>query len=265
MEQVRFLRVDRPPTPGAILHASTSWEEPAGGGGVAAVELARLAGACDLFTARGDDPVGAGLPSALGAYGVRVRGPVRPEPHRLAVTFLDPTGERTIAVVGPAQHARGAELDPGELDGMDAVYFCKGDADALRLARRARVLVATARQLDVVRASGVRLDALVHSDRDPGERYADGDLAVPPTLVASTRGEEGGVWRTSSARGRWAATPLPGPVQDAYGCGDCFAAGLAFALAEGRPIPDALRCAAERGALALTRRGAHGGAPASAV
>ena len=49
---------------------------------------------------------------------------------------------------------------------------------------------------------------------------------------------------------------LPGEREDAYGAGDCFAAALAFALAEGRPPAEALAFAAERGAAALTRRGA---------
>ena len=48
----------------------------------------------------------------------------------------------------------------------------------------------------------------------------------------------------------------PGPVEDAYGAGDCFAAGLTYALAKGMEIQDALTFASERGALALTRRGA---------
>jgi ribokinase len=43
VEWVNFLRIDRVLSPGAIALAGESWEEPAGGGGVAAVELARLA------------------------------------------------------------------------------------------------------------------------------------------------------------------------------------------------------------------------------
>lgn len=39
------------------------------------------------------------------------------------LTWVDPTGERTITVVGPAQHARGTELDPALFDDVDVVYF----------------------------------------------------------------------------------------------------------------------------------------------
>ncbi len=59
--------------------------------------------------------------------------------------------------------------------------------------------------------------------------------------------------------GPFRAAPLPGPVQDAYGCGDCFAAGLTFALAEGRPVDEAVAFGARCGAAVLTGRGAYAG------
>ncbi|MBN2798815.1 MAG: ribokinase [Deltaproteobacteria bacterium] len=256
VEWVRFLQVDGAPSPGAILRSAGERLEPAGGGGAAAADLARLAGGCLLVTALGSDPLGQRIPAHLARHGVRVVGPTRAEAHRQAVTLLDPDGERTIVVVGPAQWATGAEVDPATFDDLDAVYFCKGDAPLLRAARRARVLVATARVLDVVRASGVRLDALVHSASDPSERYRDGDLLVPPALVATTDGARGGAWRTASAAGRWDPAPLPGPRLDAYGAGDSFAAGLAWALASALAPPEALALAATRGAAALCRVGA---------
>jgi ribokinase len=257
VEWVTFLPVDRPPRPGAILHASGSWDEPAGGGGVAAAELARLAGACVLHTALGSDPVGQGIPAALASYGVEVRGPSRPESHRRAWTLLDPNGERTIVVAGPAQAAEA--LQPTAFREVDAVYFCKGDAASLHAARAARVLVATARVLPVVRASGVCLDALVLSANDPGEAYAHGDLDVDPRLVARTDGANGGEWRDATGRtGRWSAVVPEPPVRDAYGCGDRFAAGLAWGLAAGLGVDGALAVAASSGAFALGLRGALG-------
>ncbi|MEQ1500937.1 MAG: PfkB family carbohydrate kinase [Myxococcota bacterium] len=262
VEWVSFLRVDRSPAPGVIGLATEAWDEPAGGGGVAAVELARLAGACTLYTAIGDDPVGQGLAAAFAALHragrVTVVGPTRPEPHRRAITWLDPNHERTIVVIGEAQALRGADAVP--IGPIDVAYVCKGDADAVRAVRSAaRVVVATARMLPVLRQAGIALDALVRSGSDPGEAYRDGDLAPAPALVATTAGADGGAWSTADGRsGRWAIAPLPGPIADSSGCGDSFAAGLAFALAEGRDPDAAVRFAATRGALALTRRGAHG-------
>lgn len=263
VEWITFLRVDRPPVQGDISLADAWWDEAAGGGGVAAVELARLAGRCRLITAVGDDAVGQGLAAALAAHGVSVEGCTRPGPHRRGVTLLDPQGERTIVVQGPAQMALG---DDGiEVGVADVLYFCKGDAAMLREARRARVLVATARMLPTLREAGVRVDALVRSHRDRSERYQRGDLDPEPWLVASTEGADGGSYTTADGQtGRWAAAALPGPRQDTYGAGDCFAAALAFALGEGRPIPAALSFAASRGAAAVARTGAHGGPPATA-
>ena len=70
---------------------------------------------------------------------------------------------------------------------------------------------------------------------------------------------------TAGSLGGWAqpggpfrAATIPGPIEDAYGCGDCFAAGLAYALGERLPVEEALAVGAERGAAALTRRGALG-------
>ncbi|OIP40939.1 MAG: hypothetical protein AUK47_07270 [Deltaproteobacteria bacterium CG2_30_63_29] len=257
VEWVKFLRVNRPPIPGSVMTATEAWEEAAGGGAVAAVELARLAAKCTLFTAVGADRFGQGIAPALAAYGVGVLGPTRPAAHRHAITLLDPAGERTIVVIGPAQAPCGGEV---ELGALDAIYFCKGDAALVRAAREAaRVLVATARILPVLQEAGVRLDALVLSDHDASERYTPGDLDPAPTLVARTQGADGGSWSTADGReGRWPAATLPGPIADSYGCGDSFAAGLAFALAQGRAIPEALAFAAIRGAAALCRRGVSG-------
>jgi hypothetical protein len=44
VEWVEFARVDHMPESGEIVTAQERWEEAAGGGGVAAVQLANLAG-----------------------------------------------------------------------------------------------------------------------------------------------------------------------------------------------------------------------------
>ena len=49
-----------------------------------------------------------------------------------------------------------------------------------------------------------------------------------------------------------------GPLVDAYGAGDSFAAGLTFALGSGRAPELAVEFAAKCGAVAMTRRGANG-------
>jgi ribokinase len=77
-------------------------------------------------------------------------------------------------------------------------------------------------------------------------------------MVVSTLGREGGSYVSAGEEETFSAVELPGPLVDAYGAGDCFAAGLAFALAGGDDVKAALAFAARCGATALRRRGAHG-------
>jgi ribokinase len=258
VEWVEFARVRELPRAGQIVHAADSWEQAAGGGAMAAIELQRLAGRADFFTAIGDDEIGRRARAELEARGVTVHATARAEPHPRVITFLDDAGERTITVLRPPLGPHGADaLDWASLDGTDAVYFCKGDAAAARQARRARVLVATARAAAVLREAQVRVDALVRSALDAGEGYAPGDLVPAPGVVIATEGRAGGSYETADGlRGRWPAAVAPDPIVDSYGAGDTFAAALAFALGARRALDEALRFAAERGALALGRRGA---------
>jgi ribokinase len=133
------------------------------------------------------------------------------------------------------------------------VYFTGGDVEALRAARQARALVASARELDVLRQAGVELDVLVASAADQGERY-DGVLEPRPRCVVRTEGARGG---TVEPGGRFPPADPPGPVVDAYGAGDAFAAGLTYGLAAGMPIDEAVALGARCGAAVLTGRGPY--------
>jgi ribokinase len=260
VEWVEFLRVARIPRRGEIIHASEAWVEPAGGGAVAAVTLAGLAGTATLFTALGSDGVGQRVLTELRALGVRVEAAIRDEPQRRAITYLEDDGERTITVIGDRTVPSARDSLPWEeLAECDAVYFTGGDAAALCAARRANVLVATPRALGTLRAAGVELDALVGSGSDAGEQILPGEIQPAPRLVVRTAGTKGGTYTTAAgASGSFPAAPLMAPLVDTYGAGDCFAAGLTFALGERRPLAHALDFAARCAALALTRRGAYG-------
>jgi ribokinase len=260
VEWIEFARVARVPGAGDIVHATETWEEVGGGGAVAAVQLAKLAGSCDFLTALGDDALGWRARHALEGHGVRVHA-THAGVTRRAITFVDPAGERTITTLGAKLTPSGSDQLPwAALADADAVYLTVGDVAAIRAARRARVLVATSRDLDRLVRAGVELDALVGSAGDPGERYLEGQLDPEPRLVARTAGARGGEWVTRDGRhGRWDSAPLSDPVGDAYGCGDSFAAGLTFALGEGRASEEALAFAARCGAACLTGRGPYEG------
>ena len=259
-EWIEFLRVERMPAAGDIVHTIESWAEPGGGGPAAAAQLAQLGGGCALLTALGDDELGARMREGIEARRVQVAAAMRAEPTRRGVTHIDAEGERTITVIGQRLEPRGADALPWHLlDNADGAYFVSGDAEAARHARRARVLVATARALPALKAAAVPLDALVGSANDAGERY-DGDLSPEPQLVVRTDGDLGGTYTiTGHDPQRYAAAPLPGPESDRYGAGDAFAAALTFALAAQRAPAEAVDFAAECAAAVVTGRGPYEG------
>ena len=275
VEWVEFARVPRVPVAGEIVHASDVFAVPGGGGAVAAVQLRRLAGSALFLTALGTGPDAERAGAELrDAYGVTVLAGERPGPQRRTFTYLDDDGERTITVLGERIVPARADPLPWEsLGELDAIYLTGGDAGAVRAARAARVLVATPRAMAALTESGVRLDVLVGSATDPGEVYEPGMLDPPPRVVVRTRGGEGGTWVCGDGRGAGrgavaarrarAAAPgrrpsCPGPPVDAYGCGDSFAAALAYGLGAGMMLDDAIGLAARCGAACLTGRGPYG-------
>ncbi|HJX48965.1 MAG TPA: PfkB family carbohydrate kinase, partial [Gaiellaceae bacterium] len=144
VEWVEFVRVEHVPEPGDIVHALETWEEAAGGGAVAAVQLANLNGSVQLFTSLGNDELGRRAREELIQRGVTVHAAAPAEAQRRAFTYVDGDGERTITVLGRKLVPSGndATLPWEQLARCDAVYFVSGDIAALRAARSARVLVA---------------------------------------------------------------------------------------------------------------------------
>lgn len=261
VEWVEFATVEHVPAAGEIVHASETWQQAAGGGAVAAVQLARLAGDCALFTALGDDDLGHAAKEDLEQLGVRVEAAWRSEPQRRAFVFLDGDAERTITTIGRRLEPRLHDSLPwGELGEVEGVYLTAGDPGAVRAGRAAAKLVSTPRALDALARAGVQIDALVSSSADAGERVAGGEIDPPPAMVASTAGAAGGSLLYADGRTvRWRAAPLPGPPADAYGCGDSFAAGLTYGLADGRSPQQAVALAARCGAACITGRGPYEG------
>jgi ribokinase len=247
VEWVEFAQVPSWPEAGAIVHATDVWSEPAGGGAVVARQLVLLAGRCELFTAFGRDEAGRAATRRLAELGIdtHVQYP-RGAATRRAWTHIDGEGERTITVLGDKLLPHGSL----PLEGYDLVFFVSGDAEALRSARRARFVAATLREQPLLHEAGVPIDLLAGSANDPREQY-DGSLDA--RIVVLTDGPNGG-----TANGeRFEAVEPPGPIADTYGAGDSFGAALAFALARGDALPDALKLAARAGAAVLTGRGPY--------
>ncbi|MGZ8652282.1 MAG: PfkB family carbohydrate kinase [Actinomycetota bacterium] len=263
VEWVTFGLVDRVPRAGEIVHTSETWDEPAGGGAVAAVQLAKLAGACDLFTAVGDDDVGELAERGLTSLGPTVHAAIRDDRTRRAVALIDRGNERTIVTLGERLEPRGADPLPWDrLVDADLAYVTAGDPEAFAEARKARLLVVTSRALAPLAASGITPDVLVGSARDQAEAFDPSATADRRTLYVRTAGLAGGTWERDGESGRWKSPALtqdddPDTPADAYGAGDSFAATLAYALAAGWAIADAIKLAARAGSACASGRGPY--------
>jgi ribokinase len=259
LEMVSFVRVDHLPEAGEILHASGFRELPAGGGPVVAMQIAQLTGVpVPFFTALGRDPLGERAAVELAAMGLEPQVAWREAPTRRGVTFLDGSGERTITVIGERLTPTAADPLPWQrLADCDGVFVTAADGEALRWARRARVLAATPRLgLGVLATAGVRLDALIGSGLDPGEAWRQEDLPQPPGWAIRTEGARGGV---ATPGGRFMAVERRGPVADTYGAGDCFAAGVTVGLAAGWTLEQALSLGCHCGAACVGGDGPYEG------
>jgi ribokinase len=261
VEWCSFARVERVPAPGEIVQAVEVWEQPAGSGAVAAVQIARLAGECLFLTALAENELGRRAKRELEAMGLRVEAAWRAGSQRRAFVHLDADGERTITVTGRRIEPHASDPLPwAELADVDAIYLTAGDSGAVRAARAARELVATVRAGEALASSGIEVDVLVMSADDTGERYRPGDFDPTPLAIVRTEGAAGGWLETvAGKRTRWPAATLPGPRMDSYGAGDSFAGGLTYALGLDSSIDKALALAARCGAACVTGRGPYEG------
>ena len=258
VEWVTFLAVDAMPAAGRIGHARRFLEEPAGGGAVVAVQLARLLGRpVPFFTALGRDTTGKQAAERLTALGLELHVAWRDAPTRRGVSFVDDHGDRSITVIGERLTPTAADPLPWEaMASCDGVFLTAADAAAVRACRAAAVLAATPRlRLPVLQEAGVRLDALIGSGLDPGEAVPPGALQPLPRLVIATEGAAGG---RVEPGGRFPAPTLGDPVIDTYGCGDSFAAGVTAGLAAGWSVEQAISLGCHCGAACTASFGPYG-------
>ena len=211
VEWIDFLRVERVPAQGEIVHASRGWGDAAGGGAVAAVQLANLAGEAMFFTTFGADERGRQARERLEQQHVRVFAREIDVPQRYGVTFVDDEGERTITVVGErlTLTRRRSRAALGRARGADGVYFVSGDAATVRRARQARVLVAASRSLECLQEAGVELDAIVGSAHR--RRASATGTATSYPAASPGRSHRGGARRHARARRPLRAGRAPGP------------------------------------------------------
>ncbi len=252
VEHITLGRVAAIPKAGEIAHVEDPVRFGGGGGGVAFYQLAASDAELHLFTALGDDEAGAFVEQQLARTSATVHAARRREPHTRDVAMIDPSGERTIVVVGEPLHPRAEDPLPWSLLAeLDAVYFTAQDPQLLVRARAARLLLATARRHRAIAASGVRLDAIIGSVSDANEASTPADYAPRPRVLVMTDGARGGTVYSDGETESFESPRVAARV-GSYGAGDSFAGAFTYYLAAGCTPVDAATRAAHHGAAVLS-------------
>ena len=258
VEWVTFLRVDQLPLAGRISHAKDFFEEAAGGAAVAAVQMARLIGGpVDLFTSLGNDNYGEKCFENLTKLGLNLKVAWREKPTRKAISLISKDGERAITVIGERLQPIGSDdLSWEDMKDYDGVFITATDKEGIKFARKAKFLSATPRMGEhILKNSRVKLNALIGSGLDPGEKINYQKLEPQPDIYISTKGKSGGTIFPQN-HNYTPITPSSKEI-DSYGCGDCFAGAVTTALSAKLDLMKAIRIGAYCGAECSTHYGPY--------
>jgi ribokinase len=273
------IRTERRPNPGETVIGQSFGIFPGGKGLNQAVTARRMGARVFMVGRVGADAFGDQFLRTLEAEGICTEYVVRDPEHGTGVgnPVLDGQGQNAIIIVPQANlHVTPSDVDRAHaaLESADVIVLQNeiSHAASVRAARLGRELGKTVIYNPAPAKTGV--DALLsladtvtpnESEMEAltGLRPVDTDSAVRaarelmrrgPRIVVVTMGDKGAVAVTES--GVLALPPYPVEVVDTTGAGDAFNGGLAYALAAGLSLSDAVKVANTAGALAVTRLGA---------
>jgi ribokinase len=272
------------PAPGSTADGDIFLEAPGGKGANQAVAAARLGARVALIARLGIDARGNDLHDALAAEGVDLRYVMRDDrsPTGAALIHVDQTGQKQILAVLGANR----RLTPADVERASSVLRStrvllaqlevpvETVSAAVRLARAggARIVLDPApavpladdllQLVDVIKPNAQEAEVLTGipvRNRESASRAARRLIERGVRAAAVQAGDEGDVlvWRDGES---WLPRIRIDAV-DATGAGDAFAATIASALAEGKPLIEAGRMASAAAALATTAIGAQAGLP----
>lgn len=226
------------------------------------------------------------LKASLSAAGVDVSfvHATRSQPTGVALIWIDRSGQNSIVVASGANHelhASEVENFRGSIRGASAALFqletpIATVAAALKMAREegARTILDPAPAQPLDRALLAMVDLLTPNEseacvllgrpagqigREEAPAAAREVLALGPRAVILKLGGQGCFYY--DGRREIYSPGFAVEVKDTTAAGDTFNAALAIALAEERPVEDALRFANAAAAISVTRAGAQASAP----
>jgi ribokinase len=268
-----IVSVPRLPGVGETVTGGTLHRAPGGKGANQAAAAAKLGANTSLVGLTGDDEFGRLAREDLASFGVDVgRLGYGDGPTGIAAVLVDDRGENLIAVVPGANHEVSGAHVSAELSRIAA----RGDVvlSVLELSDEAvesAAAVAHARGsvfiLDPAPARTLSPHLLAACDiLTPNEHEADALGGIDELLdagvgaVVVTRGAAGAdLHRRGQAPMQ--VDPFLVDVVDTTGAGDAFNGALAWALADGRTLEEAVHLATGAGALATRELGARAGLP----
>ena len=258
VEWVTFLKVDQLPLAGEISHAKDCFEEAAGGAAVAAVQMARLInGPVDLITSLGNDNYGEKCFERLNKLGLNLKVAWREKPTRKGISLISKDGERAITVIGERLQPLGSDdISWSYMKNYDGIFVTATDKEGITFARKAKFLSATPRiGTNILKMSKVKLNALIGSGLDPGEKINFEELEPNPDIYISTEGKSGGTILPKNIKYK-SIKPSSKEI-DTYGCGDCFAGAVTTALSAKLNLEQAINIGAYCGAECSTHYGPY--------
>jgi ribokinase len=284
--------VDRLPAPGETVLGRDFRMIPGGKGANQACAAGKLGADSvhvKLIGRVGYDVFADHLKASLSAAGVDVTAvhATRAQPTGVALIWVDRTGQNSIVVASGANH----ELAAADVEAMRksfrgaavALFQLETPLDtvqaALNLAREEGAITV----LDPAPAQALPASLLEQVDiLTPNESEALALCGLPPARVSQAEasklaeslrrlgprtvivklGDQGCLLLNEAGPRHFPAYAVA--VRDTTAAGDTFNAGLAVALADGKPIEGAIRFANAAAAISVTRLGAQSSAPSRA-
>jgi ribokinase len=251
-----FGYVERLPQPGETLIGSRAAHAPGGKGANQAVAAARAGAPVRFFGACGRDADGDRVLAALSGAGVETAGVARlDDATGLALILVDDGGENVIVAV-PGANARvppppaidaavwltQGEVPPEAVEGTLAAARAGGATAIVNPAPAGRLPASLVARFDIAVVNETELAALA---------------GAHPRDVVLTLGRRGARLLPSGTE----LPPFPADAVDTTGAGDALIGAMAAALAEDRPLADAVRFGMAAAAVSVERPGAQPAMP----